>query len=98
MVQYIKQAMRLNIEEVKLPSRKTTRSTPPPQIPSDIVKLLKKDKTVFKNFESLSNSHKKEYIDWITEAKTDDTRQKRLSTAMTWIGEGKSRNWKYSKK
>jgi len=35
------------------------------------------------------------YIDWITEAKTEETRKKRLETAMEWIAEGKIRNWKY---
>ncbi|MEO7266129.1 MAG: YdeI/OmpD-associated family protein, partial [Ferruginibacter sp.] len=42
-------------------------------------------------------SHKKEYLQWITEAKTEDTRNKRMATAIEWIAEGKGRNWKYQK-
>lgn len=48
-------------------------------------------------FTRLSPSHRKEYIEWITEAKTDPTRQKRLATMVEWLTEGKSRNWKYQK-
>jgi uncharacterized protein YdeI (YjbR/CyaY-like superfamily) len=55
----------------------------------------KKAKTVFQNF---AYSHKKEYINWITEAKTEETRNKRMATALEWIAEGKSRLWKYEKK
>lgn len=37
----------------------------------------------------------KEYVDWLTEAKTEETRSKRLAAAVDWISEGKTRNWKY---
>ena len=40
-------------------------------------------------------SHRREYIEWITEAKTDPTRDKRIATTVEWVPEGKSRNWKY---
>jgi uncharacterized protein YdeI (YjbR/CyaY-like superfamily) len=46
-------------------------------------------------FYDFSYSNKKEYVEWITEAKTEATRQKRLETAVEWMSEGKSRNWKY---
>jgi uncharacterized protein YdeI (YjbR/CyaY-like superfamily) len=57
---------------------------------------LKKDKKALDTFESFSYSHRKEYVEWITEAKTEATRMKRLKTAIEWLGEGKSRNWKYA--
>ncbi len=44
-----------------------------------------------------SYSHKKEYVQWIAEAKTEETRKRRLATAMGWMAEGKSRHWKYVK-
>ena len=44
-----------------------------------------------------ADSKKKEYVEWITEAKTDATRDKRLSTTIEWLAEGKARNWKYQK-
>jgi len=52
----------------------------------------KKAKTVFDNF---SYSQKKEYVEWIIEAKTEPTRNKRLATTVEWLSEGKRRNWKY---
>ena len=49
-------------------------------------------------FDSFSPSHRKEYISWIFEAKTEETKLKRIKTMMEWLLEGKSRNWKYEKK
>jgi uncharacterized protein YdeI (YjbR/CyaY-like superfamily) len=48
-------------------------------------------------FESFPPGQRREYADWIAEAKQDATRQKRIATAVEWIGEGKRRNWKYEK-
>jgi uncharacterized protein YdeI (YjbR/CyaY-like superfamily) len=48
-------------------------------------------------FDSFSPSHRKEYISWIIEAKTEETKLKRIKTMMEWLLEGKSRNWKYEK-
>ncbi|MBI5442956.1 MAG: YdeI/OmpD-associated family protein [Deltaproteobacteria bacterium] len=45
----------------------------------------------------LSPSHRKEYVEWITKAKRDETRRRRLATALEWRAEGKARNWKYEK-
>ena len=45
-----------------------------------------------------ADSHRKEYVEWITEAKTEETRKKRLDTAIERMAEGKTRNWKYLKK
>jgi uncharacterized protein YdeI (YjbR/CyaY-like superfamily) len=48
-------------------------------------------------FESKSPSFRKEYIVWISEAKTDATRQKRMEEALAWIAEGKGRFWQLKK-
>jgi uncharacterized protein YdeI (YjbR/CyaY-like superfamily) len=47
--------------------------------------------------ETFSPSHKREYVEWISEARSEGTRQRRLDTAIQWLAEGKSRNWKYGK-
>ena len=60
-----------------------------------IINKNKKAREVFQNF---SASARREYADWIGEAKTDATQHKRLTEAMEWIAEGKQRNWKYMKK
>lgn len=46
-------------------------------------------------YEGFSPSHRHEYLEWITEAKSEDTRKRRLGQAIEWMAEGKSRNWKY---
>jgi uncharacterized protein YdeI (YjbR/CyaY-like superfamily) len=92
----IREAMKLNDEGVKLPSRKKT-SVVEPEVPEDFMKALAKNKKARTVFDSFAPSCRREYILWITEAKTDTTRSKRLETAMEWIAEGKQRHWKYQK-
>jgi uncharacterized protein YdeI (YjbR/CyaY-like superfamily) len=98
MLQYVKQAVRLNEEDIQLPSKAKTKKSVSVKVPADLLKALKKNKKVNDIFQSFSNSHKKEYSEWIDEAKTESTRQKRITTAIAWISEGKNRNWKYNTK
>jgi uncharacterized protein YdeI (YjbR/CyaY-like superfamily) len=56
---------------------------------------LKKNKAAAKVFAGFSTSCKREYADWITEAKRPETKEKRVTQAVEWIAEGKQRNWKY---
>jgi uncharacterized protein YdeI (YjbR/CyaY-like superfamily) len=67
-------------------------------MPKDFAAALKKSKKAAASFEAFPPSHKREYIEWITEAKTDETRQRRMATAVEWIAQGKGRNWKYERK
>jgi uncharacterized protein YdeI (YjbR/CyaY-like superfamily) len=67
----------------------------PARVPADLVAALRNSKKAKNAFEEFSPSHKREYVEWITEAKRDETRQQRIQTAVKWIAEGKSRNWKY---
>lgn len=67
-------------------------------VPEDLAKALGKNKAAKAVFEKFAPSHRKEYIQWITEAKTDATRNKRIASAIEWIAEGKGRNWKYERK
>jgi uncharacterized protein YdeI (YjbR/CyaY-like superfamily) len=46
-------------------------------------------------FDAFPPSCRREYLEWIGEAKRDETRQKRIATAIEWLAEGKRRNWKY---
>lgn len=90
---FIRQAKKLNDAGVKL-----ARPKPKPlRIPSYFTAALKKNKKALATFEGFSSSHKKEYVEWVTEAKTEETRTKRLATAIEWMAEGKVRNWKYIK-
>jgi uncharacterized protein YdeI (YjbR/CyaY-like superfamily) len=92
---YVKEAARLNEEGVKLPSRSKPRVKQEVTVPDYLSNALKKNVMALQTFEGFSPSHKREYVEWLTEAKRDETRQKRLETAMLWIAAGKPRNWKY---
>jgi len=93
-VDFIKQAMQLNDKGIKLPSKPKEKKKEL-IIPEYFLKVLKKNKKALATFEAFSYSHKKEYIEWITEAKTEETRNKRMNSALEWLSEGKPRNWKY---
>jgi uncharacterized protein YdeI (YjbR/CyaY-like superfamily) len=94
---YIKAAMKLNEDGVKLPARKKASEADKKQlpVPGYLTETLAAHPKAKAAFEAFSYSHKKEYIEWITEAKTETTRNKRMATMMEWLTEGKSRNWKY---
>lgn len=95
---YIKQAMKLNEDGIKLPPKPkaTEKEKKELVVPAYLTRELKKNKTAEKVFNEFSYSHRKEYIQWMEEAKTDATRDKRLAQAIEWLAEGKNRNWKYN--
>jgi len=64
-------------------------------VPSELKIGLQKNPKARKTFEDFSYSHKKEYVDWIAVAKRDETRKRRLQTAIQWLAQGKPQNWKY---
>lgn len=96
---WIKEAMKLNDEGKKIPKEIAPKHEKKPLVvPDYFMKALNKNKKALKTFENFSPTNKKDYIEWITEAKTEETRNNRLQTAVEWISEGKVRNWKYLKK
>ena len=95
LVEYIKRAVRLN-DEGK-PRRKGAKTKISTVAPADLVAALKANKAAKTYFAGLAPSHKRDYIEWITEAKREATRLKRLATTIEWLAEGKRRNWKYEK-
>ena len=92
---YIKEAMELTDYGIKLPAKPKSIEKKEIIIPGYFKKALNKNKKALLAFENYSYSHKKEYVQWITEAKTEETRNKRMATAIEWIAEGKSRHWRY---
>lgn len=94
---YILQAAELIDNGVKLPKKTPATTEKTIEVPDYLLSALKKNKAALKQFEAFPYSHKKEYVMWITEAKTEATRDKRIATALEWIAEGKGRNWKYER-
>ncbi|MDQ7948902.1 MAG: YdeI/OmpD-associated family protein, partial [Pedobacter sp.] len=66
-------------------------------LPTEFAAALAENPLAKQQFDNFSPSHRREYLEWITEAKTETTKLKRLSTAIEWLSEGKSRHWKYQK-
>ena len=64
---------------------------PAPTLPDDLAALLaqKKHAAARKTYEGFGPGAQREYVDWIIEAKTDATRQKRIASTLEWLAEGK---------
>lgn len=93
---YIKKAVELKEAGVKVPrERAKPGENRQVVVPGFLAAALKQNKQAERNFENFSYSHKKEYVEWLTGAKREETRQKRLKTALAWITDGKPQNWKY---
>jgi uncharacterized protein YdeI (YjbR/CyaY-like superfamily) len=91
---YVRKAAKLNDDGIKV-ARRPAMTKKPLSVTADFAAALKKKPAARKAFDAFSPSHRREYLEWVTEAKTDATRQKRMTTAIEWLAEGKSRNWKY---
>lgn len=90
---YVKKAMKLNEAGVKVARPKAA----PRElvVPDYFIAALEANPAAYEVFNKFSTSAKREYCEWLTEAKTEATRDKRMAQAVEWIAEGKQRNWKY---
>ena len=92
----IQEAMELTDMGVTL--KKAAAEKKETEIPAYFSEALNENVEAKKVFENASPSFRKEYIMWITDAKTESTRNKRIEQALEWLSEGKGRNWKYEKR
>lgn len=97
LISYIKKAVKLNEDDVKVSVRKNPAKPKAVSVSPELAKLLKKNRKARETFEAFSPSHKREYTEWITEAKREDTREKRLAKTIEMLEEGKHRQWKYQR-
>ena len=95
LIGYVKKAAALNEAGIRAPGRSKPAKREPIEIPDYFAAALKKNARARKTFEALSPSHRREYLEWVTEAKREETRKKRLTMSIKWLAEGKARNWKY---
>ena len=99
LARWIKEAKKLNDDGIKINKKeKPKHERKEYKMPAYFQRELNKNKKAKQVFEGFPSSHKREYLEWIIEAKTEGTRNKRMATAIEWITEGKSRNWKYQSK
>ncbi len=97
-IRYIHEAMRLSDEGVKPPKSEITKTKVDLTIPKELEEALNTNDKARATFDHFSPSKRKEYMEWINDAKTEETKEKRLATTIEWLEEGKSKNWKYDKK
>jgi uncharacterized protein YdeI (YjbR/CyaY-like superfamily) len=93
---YVKKAMQLVDDGVRAPRRTAPKSKKPAAVAPDyLLAALRRNEAAQARFDAFSPSHRREYIEWLADAKTDATRERRLAQAIEWIAEGKGRNWRY---
>ena len=96
-IRIVKKAMIFNEKGIKAPRYTKKTNKEDLEMPEDLEHLLIENPIAKRVFDEFSYTNQKDYLEWITEAKTEITRNKRLATTIEWLLEGKIRNWKYVK-
>ena len=94
LIRMVKEAVAINDAGLKV-QRRRAAPKPAPKAPPYLLAALKKNPKALAAWRAFPPSQQREYIQWIGDAKTAETRARRLATAVTWIADGKGRNWKY---
>lgn len=105
---YVRKAARLNEARAKTTdkrgsrpkstgARKSATPRPLPEMPAAFADALRAAPKAQAAFDAFPPSHRREYLEWIIEARREETRARRIAQAIEWLGEGKSRNWKYER-
>ena len=94
---WVREAARLNDEGVKTPARRKSSPRRELEMPAELAAALAANDRARATFEGFSPSNRRDYVEWIAEARAESTRQRRLATALEWLAEGKPRTWKYMK-
>jgi len=98
LIGHVRKAAELNDRGVG-PSRKEKPKADRKQtVPTYLMAALRRNKKALATFQGFSDSHRKEYVEWIAEARGEETRKRRLETAVEWMAEGKNRNGRYIRK
>ena len=93
---YIRAAMALNDAGVTV-KRPKAGTKPEAKVPKELAAALAKSKKAAEVFGKFPPGQRREYCEWISEAKREETKAKRVAQAVVWIAEGKTRNWKYER-
>ena len=97
LVAYVKQAVALNEQGKTVPRKSSGKTKADLEVPAYMHDAIAANADALAVWEDFSYSKQKEYVEWVTEAKRETTREKRIAQAVEWMAEGKPRNWKYMK-
>ena len=95
---YMVEAKRLNDENIKVQQKPKDQAVKELIVPECLVEALQENPLAAETWDKFAYSHRKEYVNWINDAKTEATRDNRLANTIEWLAEGKAQNWKYSRK
>lgn len=90
----IREAMALTDSGAR-PPRAAKAPKPEPEVPAELAEALASDNAARTTFDAFPPGCRREYCEWIAEAKRPETKAKRVAEAVAWMREGKRRNWKY---
>lgn len=93
----VAEAAKLNDAGIKANEGRKRAPRPPLPVPDDFKAALKKNPKALATFEAFSPSHRREYVEWVSEAKREETRLQRIATSIEWMAAGKPRMWKYQR-
>lgn len=96
LTEYILEALRIDETGLKVKKIATATKAEIP-MPNYFEIALVNNPKAKQQFDNFSPSHRREYLEWVTTAKTEATQLKRMATAIAWLTDGKSLNWKYQK-
>ncbi len=98
LIDLIREAAALNDLGVKVPRGGRSKGDRKLVVPDFFASALRKNGRARATFDGFNYTNKKGYVEWVTEARREETRKRRLETAIAWMAEGKPRNWKYIRK
>jgi uncharacterized protein YdeI (YjbR/CyaY-like superfamily) len=90
----IRQAAEL-ARSVPAPRKPKNATKPAPKMHPEFAEALTDAPKAKAALDGFSPSAQRDYLEWISDAKQDATRRKRIATAIEWLSEGKRRHWKY---
>ena len=94
----VRRAMKLNDERVKLPQRSGPRKPVVVRPPAWFLAAVRANRKALATWQALPPGHRRQYLEWVREAKTEPTRQRRMATTVEWLAAGRRLDWKYEKR
>lgn len=95
LVAYVKAAAAL--DAAPRPARAAAKGKPAPRAPRWFIDAVAAEPAALATWRGFPPSCKREYLEWVTEAKREATRARRLAETVAWLAEGKRRNWRYER-
>jgi uncharacterized protein YdeI (YjbR/CyaY-like superfamily) len=95
----LKAIVRRAAEHAQEPPKPRPKKPPKPDLetPPELGAALDANTAARATFDSFPPGCRREYVEWVVEAKRPETRDKRIAQAVEWMAEGKKRHWKYEK-